>query len=431
MRQRICLTAFVLSGLVGISYPFQHVRADDRGHSGGGSHSGRGSHDGGSHGGGSHVNSSSHFKEGGSPERGQSNPHYGSSHKGGQTQHENRGHSATYSGTSTTPSMSRSDSSYTTNYSRRHQQASHRQSHRINENSQGSSRQQINYILNQSRQQAKLQHQNSQGSHNANTSLKSRTWQEGRESRSFQTQFNQRHQGYNNWFNDQFYANHNANYYENRQRGVNWWGRPQWSQIQTWLPLGWTYPVYYDDGFSGYSVSPGEIQADEAYQRLVDQAQDYSQLPPPDTIQGSISVSQNQNADQVPAQINLSGDLLPLGVFAVGRDSAQAAFSSIILQLALDKNGDIVGIYYNTALDRTYKVEGVVDKDTQRAVWKLSNDAYSPIMSTGIYNMTRDVIPIQVRFPRNLDMGSSGQNITDMQTIDQTWTLVRLKKDQT
>lgn len=181
--------------------------------------------------------------------------------------------------------------------------------------------------------------------------------------------------GMNNWFSNSFFESHRykPSYYNRRGQ---WWRATQWNNINSWLGWGWAYPVYYtDEGYAEPYIS---------YQAPVEEGYE---TPQPD-------------------------EWLPLGVFAAGATAEQASYSSMFVQLAIDKEGDIAGTYYNAVTDQTHPLAGLVDRGTQQAVWKVSDNPNSPLMSTGIYNLTQDEVPVQVNFPD----GSQ-----------QTWILVRLQ----
>ena len=73
--------------------------------------------------------------------------------------------------------------------------------------------------------------------------------------------------------------------------------------------------------------------------------------------------------------------------------------SSMYLQLAVSKEGVIAGTFYNESTGTTHPVEGMVDEETQRAVWKAA-DGTNPdlVMETGIYNLTQDQAEVLVHF---------------------------------
>jgi len=104
---------------------------------------------------------------------------------------------------------------------------------------------------------------------------------------------------------------------------------------------------------------------------------------------------------------------MPLGVYALSKDGETAASPNVYLQLSLNKEGLLAGTFYNVTTDKTYPAEGMVDKETQRAAWKMADSENAPIMVTGTYNLTEDEAPTQVHF-------------ADGQT--QNWLMVRLKE---
>lgn len=163
---------------------------------------------------------------------------------------------------------------------------------------------------------------------------------------------------YRRWFDDSFFERHNL-YPGYHRGGDNWWRRTNWIVITNWLPWGWGYPMYYD---GDYVVS----------------------LPPEVDGGGNI----------FPA-----GDWLPLGVFAVSEDLAASSGSSLFFQLAVSKAGEIDGTAYMASPDQVFDLDGIVDRATQQVVWRISDDPDSPVLSTGIYNLTQDVATTQVVFP--------------------------------
>jgi hypothetical protein len=84
------------------------------------------------------------------------------------------------------------------------------------------------------------------------------------------------------------------------------------------------------------------------------------------------------------------------------------------LQLAVSKQGMISGTYQNTATNTTDAVEGMVDKQSQRAAWTAQGKT-RPLMETGIVNLTQESAPALVHFADG---------------TTQQWLLVRLDKPQ-
>ncbi len=172
-----------------------------------------------------------------------------------------------------------------------------------------------------------------------------------------------RHPLYHRWFDDNFFQGHqyHPNYYHRNQQ---WWMPVPWTTIANWLPWNWAEPIYYDE--AGYPI------------------------PLPPTL---------IPAEPSAPEESLPNDWLPLGIFAAGKDVDQAVYSNMFVQLALDKEGDIAGTYYNATTDQTHPLEGAVDNETQQVVWKVADQPLSPVMKTGLYNLSQDVVTVQVIFP--------------------------------
>lgn len=181
------------------------------------------------------------------------------------------------------------------------------------------------------------------------------------------------HSQLSSWYSNKFFSTHNRKPFFRSQHG-SWFSCSNWNTITSWLPWGWSYPIYYDDEGEGEEVPETDNNTQEA-------ATSYDE------------------------------EWLPLGVFAVAKTIEQAAYTPMFVQLAVDQNGNIGGTYYNTAQEMLYTLQGSVDKDTQQVTWINSDSQNSPTMSCGIYNLTQEATPIQVQFP-------SG--------VKQTWMMVRL-----
>jgi hypothetical protein len=104
-------------------------------------------------------------------------------------------------------------------------------------------------------------------------------------------------------------------------------------------------------------------------------------------------------ATSIPPDVQPAAeDWLPLGVFAITQDGQSADDeSTMFLQLAVSKQGIITGMLQNTASGSTKTVEGMVDKETQRAAWTAEGET-RPLMKTGISNLTQDTAGVLVHF---------------------------------
>jgi hypothetical protein len=203
---------------------------------------------------------------------------------------------------------------------------------------------------------------------------------------------------------DQFRDHHpRYDFWQSHPHAARWrWNRPYrwatWTLITGWFPWGWSEPsqylygenIYYQDN----SVYYGENVA-ATTEQYAQQAEDLASSAP-------------EPADDT--------QWLPLGVFAVTQDGqASGPPPTIFLQLTVNKEGIIAGTVTNTeAPDNVQAIEGMVDKKTQRSAWVIQGKS-SPIMETGIANLTKDEAPVLLHF-------------ADGQT--QQWLLIRLEEPE-
>ncbi len=169
-----------------------------------------------------------------------------------------------------------------------------------------------------------------------------------------------------------------------------------WGAVTGWVGYGWSQPVSYSYGETVYYEGDTVYQGDQ----VIATAHEYSQ-------QAETIVS---NAPEIaPAD----AEWLPLGVFALSPDGqASGPAPSLFLQLAISKEGIMRGTLNNTATGKTQEIEGMADKASQRSAWAVTGQS-SPIMETGISNLTQDTAPALVHF-------------ADGQT--QQWLMVRLEE---
>lgn len=173
------------------------------------------------------------------------------------------------------------------------------------------------------------------------------------------------------------------------------WAVASWDSLATWLACSNAQAMYYDYGNNVvyqndavYVNGQSAGTSDQYYQ----QAQSLA-----------TTGTQTQVADDA--------QWMSLGVFAMNHD--EQAKPTMLVELAVNKDGIIRGNYTNTVADHTLPVHGSVDKQTQRAAWTIG-DSPTNVIETGVYNLTKDQAPALVHF---------GKDRTEQ------WLLVRLKKD--
>lgn len=132
--------------------------------------------------------------------------------------------------------------------------------------------------------------------------------------------------------------------------------------------------VYYQDDQVYYGDQPVATAADYAYQAE------------------QIATSIPQNVTPAP------DDWMSLGVFALVPDGQESSDDpTMFIQLAVSKEGIISGTYQNTVSGANKSLEGMVDKQSQRAAWTEVGQT-RPIMETGISNLTQDTAPVLMHF---------------------------------
>ncbi len=152
-------------------------------------------------------------------------------------------------------------------------------------------------------------------------------------------------------------------------------------------------PVYYDYGTNLY------YEGDNVY---------YDGQPVASTEE--YAEQAQAIAAAVPEVAPETVEWMPLGVFALAPKDSSVEDSTLFLQLAISKEGIIAGTFQNTATDKSFEVEGTIDKESQRAAWGPVGESW-PIMETGVYNLTENEAGALVHF----EDGTTQQ-----------WTMVRL-----
>jgi hypothetical protein len=187
--------------------------------------------------------------------------------------------------------------------------------------------------------------------------------------------------GSNNWFNHDWWHDHPCDGWR-WPNNANWWAWAAWPTVTSWMPWGWNQPLYYNYGDNVYYDGDAVYYGDQQ----VATADEYAQQAE------AIATSIPQDVKPAPE------DWMPLGVFAVTQDGDSASDDpTMFLQLAVSKQGIIAGTLQNTTAGTVKSVEGMVDKETQRAAWTPEGET-RPLMETGISNLTQDTTGVLVHF---------------------------------
>jgi hypothetical protein len=146
--------------------------------------------------------------------------------------------------------------------------------------------------------------------------------------------------------------------------------------LATWVHYGWPSYYYWDYGHGEYIYcDDGVVYVNGRWYQ-------------PQPVFYERTVQLVERAPDIAAEEAAQLEWMPLGVFAVTRDGA--AESEVLVQLAVTQDGVIGGTAYNPANKLSYPVEGIVEKETQRAVWSYTNDRGQRILQeTSIFNLTQ------------------------------------------
>jgi hypothetical protein len=187
-----------------------------------------------------------------------------------------------------------------------------------------------------------------------------------------------------------------------RDRPYYWWGWSSPLGLTNWLVYGFDRPRYWwygrgeniwYDGDYVYYDGERQMPADDYYDLVDDIARDVPKID-------------DAAAEQM--------DWKPLGVFAVRRENETE--SDRTLQIAVNRDGVLVGTYFIPNKKEARPITGRVDKRTARAAWTFAdtNGKSDIIFETSIYNLTQPTANMMVHF---------GPKPSDAEV----WQLVRLE----
>jgi hypothetical protein len=215
------------------------------------------------------------------------------------------------------------------------------------------------------------------------------------------------------------YARNNFNHYDAfnhdwyRHNPDAWWGSgyaaglwtaASWSALNNWFGEDWP-PVPYDYGNDVTYENNNVYLNDQPIATAADYYQSAAALAQVGE-QANIPSQQPTNNQVDPA----NAKWLPLGVFEALREKEKT--STMMFQLAINKDGIVRGNYFNSSDKVTQPLEGAVDKKTQRITW-IVEDRKKIIFDTGLYNLTKSETPVLVHM---------GKDKTEQ------WVLVRLNQ---
>lgn len=161
------------------------------------------------------------------------------------------------------------------------------------------------------------------------------------------------------------------------QRPWFWWSWSTAPVLYDWCGFGWSTPYYWDYGPGEYIYcNNGIVYVNGVWYE-----------PAPVFYQQTVRLVEQAPvlAQEAAAQV----EWLPLGVFAVTPDGLKEP--SVMVQLAVTKDGVIGGTAFDEKAGKSYNIQGTVDKNTQRAVWSYTDDKNNRIvLETSVNNLTQN-----------------------------------------
>jgi hypothetical protein len=159
-----------------------------------------------------------------------------------------------------------------------------------------------------------------------------------------------------------------------------WWSAPSWNTCSTWYSgWGWNTPYYYDYGYGGNVV-------------YVDRYVYINGQPIASAAQYAQSAAELAAIEPSPEVAEEPGEWLAMGTFAIAT-SKEETDPARVIQLAMDKEGNVSGTMVNKETGKSYPVQGHVDKQTQRVAFTIG-DNRDVVLETGVYNLTQQETPV-------------------------------------
>ncbi len=200
---------------------------------------------------------------------------------------------------------------------------------------------------------------------------KNQDWSKrGKDVRNHFRDYRKNHHVFDKHYWDNYYHGHN---YWHFHDNMNWWAVATWPTIGVWFSNRWESPIYYyygDDGVVYYSPNGSS----------------YDLSPVPSS--SSFIAKANAILRNMPKIDPSKLEWMPLGIFSLetnrSNDNPNDYFT-----IAVSKEGIVGGAYVDPSTDEEQSLEGYVDQDSQRVVWRIIGQDL-PIYETGIYNLTKD-----------------------------------------
>jgi hypothetical protein len=165
----------------------------------------------------------------------------------------------------------------------------------------------------------------------------------------------------------------------------NWWAGTTFGAAATWLGLSAANPLTY-----AYPSAVPTVYTSDTGATQVNQLADGTA---PETIDvAAVAAKLAQNGATEPPK---DAQFLPLGVFSLAPENQPEA--SVMVQLAVSKDGVLRGSYFDLVSDQEKKIHGSIDKQTQRAAWTVGPQG-KVVFETALANLTEEKGPVSLHY---------------------------------
>jgi hypothetical protein len=196
------------------------------------------------------------------------------------------------------------------------------------------------------------------------------------------------------WWGGRDWHGHRWDHWDHfgHSRPFYWWYWATAPRLSNWITYRWGTPYYWDYGPGEYIYyDDGAIYINGRWHQ-----------PAPVFYENTVRLV--EQAPDLTPQEAASAQWLPLGVFAVTRDGRAQA--DVLVQLAVTQEGVIGGTASDQQSGTSYPIEGVVEKQSQRAVWSYTDArGRRVVMETSIFNLTQPEATGLVHYsPENIEV---------------------------
>jgi hypothetical protein len=175
-------------------------------------------------------------------------------------------------------------------------------------------------------------------------------------------------------FTAEWYADHPAAW-QSTHPHADAWAAATATGVAAWL--GWAaYPANDGDGTYNTTVV-------------------YEQAPAEET-EAEPAADDEVLADQAAISQEDANDWLALGVYSVLSNSGEPA--ARLLQLSVNRQGELRGVYYDTISNNSQNLSGQIDQSTQVAQWSIDSNAQTTFRAN-LSQLTQPNGAIQVNQP--------------------------------